>query len=294
MSCIPEEFCGNANVTSYTIDWEAEESLHNWVQKLDLTCESKEKIGMLGSAWFILWIPASLIVPRLADLYGRIWFFRIGMVIMLAAYTVVMFTRNLTVMICAIAIIGACNTVRLNVGFIVMFEYLHSDKHALIGSSVWIWETSCSIAGVAYFTWFSKDWFWYVFVGYIFQIWATIGSFLIPETPKYLMKSGQRDVFEAAMKNIAKVNRKPDAFENEQFDDIVDDTAISTGVAMEQESFITNEDGTQVPRLLTKGKKAEFKAMYFLKQRTILVNLIVMAIVWLTWSFNYFLLNFQM
>ena len=81
MTCIPDDFCGNANVTSYTIDYDAEESLHNWVEKLDLTCASKEKIGWLGSAWFILWIPALMVVPRLADIYGRIWVWRIGMVI---------------------------------------------------------------------------------------------------------------------------------------------------------------------------------------------------------------------
>ena len=46
--------------------------------------------------------------------------------------------------------------------------------------------------------------------------------------------------------------------------------------------------------MVTKDKKAQFKAMYFLKQRTIVINLIVMSLIWLTWSFNYFLLNFQM
>ena len=40
-----------------------------------------------------------------------------------------------------------------------------------------------------------------------------IGSFIIPETPKYLLKSGQKYKFEAAVKHIAKVNRQPDAFE---------------------------------------------------------------------------------
>ena len=55
----------------------------------------------------------------------------------------------------------------------------------------------------------------------------------------------------------------------------------------------TDDDGAQTPRPVT-NKKAQFKAMYFLKQRTIVIDLIVMSIVWLTWSFNYFLMNFQM
>ena len=42
------------------------------------------------------------------------------------------------------------------------------------------------------------------------------------------------------------------------------------------------------------NQKPKTTIMYFLKQRIIVVNLIVLSIAWLVWSFNYFLMNFQM
>lgn len=167
MHCKPEDFCHNANVTSYVIDWDADESLHNWVEKLNLTCVSKEKIGWLGSSFFVGWIATLFVLPRLADLYGRKWIWRLGMIVQLASYTVIMLTHNVNVMIAAIGVIGACNTARVNVGFIVMLEFLPEEKHALVGSSVWITESFVNIVGVLYFTFMSKNWYWFVLVGYI-------------------------------------------------------------------------------------------------------------------------------
>ena len=74
----------------------------------------------------------------------------------------------------------------------VMLENLPSDKHSLIGSMVWGIETLVGLCGVIYFTFLSKNWFWFVLIGYIWEVWATVGSFLIPETPKYLLKSGRK------------------------------------------------------------------------------------------------------
>lgn len=47
------------------------EYLDNWVQKLDLLCESKERLGLLGSAYFVGILTAMIIIPQLSDFYGR-------------------------------------------------------------------------------------------------------------------------------------------------------------------------------------------------------------------------------
>lgn len=39
------------------------EYLDNWVQKLDLLCESKERLGLLGSAYFVGVLTAMIIIP---------------------------------------------------------------------------------------------------------------------------------------------------------------------------------------------------------------------------------------
>ena len=128
VSCKPENFCHNPKLVSYEIDWSAKESLHNWIEKLDITCASEWQISLIGSSYFIGWIVTLFVVPRFADIYGRKWIFRIGMTIQLAAFTAVMFTHNLYVMIGAIFIIGACCTVRSSIGYILMMEFMPPDR----------------------------------------------------------------------------------------------------------------------------------------------------------------------
>ncbi|CDW84323.1 UNKNOWN [Stylonychia lemnae] len=50
---------------SIPIDWSSDKSLHNWVEKLDLTCAEPYKVGLLGSMYFAGWTIACLVVPRI-------------------------------------------------------------------------------------------------------------------------------------------------------------------------------------------------------------------------------------
>lgn len=67
--CEKEEICKNN--LDYLPDKEEPEYLDNWVQKFDMLCQPKEKVGMLGSAYFVGILLGLLIVPRLSDKYGR-------------------------------------------------------------------------------------------------------------------------------------------------------------------------------------------------------------------------------
>ena len=71
-TCEPSDFCDNPNVTA-TVNWDADKSLHNWVEQIDLTCVSSEKIGYIGSIYFVGIVISSLTLPRISDLYGRKW-----------------------------------------------------------------------------------------------------------------------------------------------------------------------------------------------------------------------------
>lgn len=45
--------------------------LANWIEQLDLTCASKDRIGLLGMAFFAGLFFGLLILPSLSDKYGR-------------------------------------------------------------------------------------------------------------------------------------------------------------------------------------------------------------------------------
>ena len=193
----------------WEIDTEDERTLDNWVQKLNLTCESRQKIGWIGSAIFFGWITTLLVLPRLADLYGRILIWRIGLCVQLLAFSIAMVTESIDVMIAAMMLVGASATARVQVSFMVLLENLPSNKHAVFGSTIFVVETLIGISSVTYFTFISKNWFWLVLVGYIMEAIATVGSFLISETPKYLMKAGRTADFEVLLKRIAGWNGVP-------------------------------------------------------------------------------------
>ena len=78
---------------SYRPNYELDNTYHNWVEKLDLTCRSSSQVGMLGSALFTGWCISLTFIPRLSDLYGRRKIFLISAVVQSTFYTVIMLTH---------------------------------------------------------------------------------------------------------------------------------------------------------------------------------------------------------
>ena len=89
---------------------------------MNLTCEPKWRIGLLGSAFFFGWCLTLLWVPRLADIYGRKKLFVIGMIGDLVVFTIVMVSKSLNVMIVMIFCFGALTSIRKAVGFIYLMD----------------------------------------------------------------------------------------------------------------------------------------------------------------------------
>ena len=97
--CIPQNICNDDSIISYHIDYSDPISLHNWIEKLDLVCAPKWKLGLLSSAYFIGYCITLLWFPVLADRYGRRPIFIAGAIMDLILYTGIMYTSNANVMI---------------------------------------------------------------------------------------------------------------------------------------------------------------------------------------------------
>ena len=99
-------------------------SLHNWVEKLDLTCQPGWKIGMIGSAVFIGWFVTLLFVPRLSDVYGRKKIYLIGMYVDWILFIAIFFCKSLDGMIIITFVFGLMTTNRCGVGYVYMMELM--------------------------------------------------------------------------------------------------------------------------------------------------------------------------
>ena len=72
--CTEEEICDSSDGApsfEWRINWDDEDSLHNWYEKLDLMCASNFKINVLLFAYFLGISVTVLWVPQLSDRRSR-------------------------------------------------------------------------------------------------------------------------------------------------------------------------------------------------------------------------------
>ena len=62
--CNTENICDeNPAIKSWDFDYSSSKTLHNWQQKLDLTCTSPFLVSLIGASLFVGWTCALLWVP---------------------------------------------------------------------------------------------------------------------------------------------------------------------------------------------------------------------------------------
>jgi MFS family permease len=69
----------------------------NWVDKLGLLCESHQRIGFLGSSYFIGVVIALMFVPAMSDRIGRREMFCFTLLVSIAAQIGLMWSTSLNI-----------------------------------------------------------------------------------------------------------------------------------------------------------------------------------------------------
>jgi MFS family permease len=83
-------------------------------------CKSDLTIGWIGSILFVGWAAGSVVLPRLADIYGRKWIFLGSMMLNVVVGFVLIFSREIwLVMICQF-FIGIIAVGRWTIGYIML------------------------------------------------------------------------------------------------------------------------------------------------------------------------------
>ena len=156
---------------------------------MNLMCEEDWKIGFLGSSYFVGWASSLLWMPRLADIYGRKKLYITAMVADTLLFSALFFTKNINVAIAIIFSTGFFASLRVGVGFIYLMELVPSSSRVAIGSAWGVWEASIMLNATLYFMLSSsRNWLYYGVFGYSTQLFALVGSLLLPESPKWLLE----------------------------------------------------------------------------------------------------------
>ena len=164
-ACTVEKICQNGSQIS---NWQiADQSLNNWLTRLDLICAPSWKVGLLGSSFFIGWCLTMLWLPRLSDVKGRWFMFTYAMLIDTVLYTFLLWTQNFNLMVGVLFIFGILSSIRLNVGFVYLLELIPRNKHTLIVTCWCIGEALIYLLATVYFHYVSKDWIYLGIIGYL-------------------------------------------------------------------------------------------------------------------------------
>ena len=100
----------------------------NWVSKFDMLCEPKEKIGMLGSAFFLGILLGLAFVPKLSDIYGRKPLFLLTMVVSGFAQIGLILAQKMETAIFLMMVLGTTFPGKNVVGLNYFIEFLE-EKH---------------------------------------------------------------------------------------------------------------------------------------------------------------------
>ena len=157
---------------------------------------------------FIGWASTLLWLPAIADKKGRRMLYWIGMIIDLALFTGLLLTQELLVMIFIQFCNGAMSSIRVNVGYVYLMELMPKKAQTPVTSGRFTEEAFIYVLATLYFWKISKHWFYFVFIGYIWNIISVIGMYWLPESPRYLMNIGKYEEAKKVFQYIAKLNRK--------------------------------------------------------------------------------------
>ena len=111
---LSKSFC-NDNTIEYQVDYSNPESINSLFNRIHLECESKKKIGLIGSSLFMGLGLSCLVVLRISDIYGRKVLATIGNALILVFYCTFLNLKSIEMTI-AIYFLGG---IGVSMGFVL-------------------------------------------------------------------------------------------------------------------------------------------------------------------------------
>lgn len=184
--CQPEEFCINKAI-EWRIDWTSSESINNFIVYFDLHCSSKFEIGLMGTMIFVGYTISAIIFPRMSDVIGRMLTFRRSFVIHVIGIGLILFVPSYYMIYVGLFLVGLASTVRTAVGYVYSLEFIEIKHQNLSGSIMKTVDVITPIIFSVMFLTVTNDWKVYYTAGFIISLVAWLCSFLIPESPCFLI-----------------------------------------------------------------------------------------------------------
>lgn len=195
---------------------------------------------------------------------------------MLPFYVTVMLTHSLNVVISCLYMFGFFSTMRVTLGFVYMLEFIPKRQHAMITTVFSLQVPMLTLFSTFYFSVLTDYWFALGCVGLGFLLICDFGIIKISESPKWLLKNKRAEEAQQVLLAVAKANR-------------VEVETQSDGL-IQRVSELLLPDAGEISEV--KGDKTTF--IEYLKLKEVWLNLLCMALIWTSASFNTYLVLFQL
>jgi hypothetical protein len=192
--CTMDEICMGATTPQieFEVDYDYKTSLHNWVEPLNLYCTPGFKLALLGSMYFAGWATTILVIPLMADKTGRKWWFTGCIAVTALTFVGFFLSKSLPLSIALMYIVGAANSGRVMVGFVLGQEFLTPFWAVVFGTAFHFLDNSTALITTAYFDFINNHYLYISLVGFGFTCLSLILMLVFaPESPLWQLKYGR-------------------------------------------------------------------------------------------------------
>lgn len=89
---------------------------------------------------------------------------------------------------------GIVQTIASSTGcWVYMCEFVPEKHHNMINTIMWLFYASTSLQATVYFEFISKNYMWFVMIGFVGCCACTLGTIFTPESPIWLIKAGKKE-----------------------------------------------------------------------------------------------------
>lgn len=177
-----------------------------------MLCESKFKVGLLGSMFFIGIIATLLIIPPLADKFGRKLIFTISNIVSIIGQLGLILSNNIYEAYFFAFLIGATFSGKVVVGLNYMLEFNRPKWTETIIYLQLVAESVSTILMTVWYQFIDRGWFLLQLICLIAAVLITIYFIIcVPESPKWLYTFFRFDESRENLRYVASFNGLPES-----------------------------------------------------------------------------------
>lgn len=183
--------------------------LYNWNQALGLECESPERMGAIGSTFFVGFMIGAIVFLRLSDIIGRRYLVLGAYILHCVVGVMLLAAKNLETIYVALFFLGLKTSPNGQVPYIQMLEFVTKDKRNICGMILMSVDGAFVLLLAFYYALVPDYRPLLVYNLCVCILLLTLYFFCIYESPRYYVSRKNFRKARVVFEKIAKRNGKP-------------------------------------------------------------------------------------